>query len=330
MMAEKSVEKELEGLSDRISTYYMDLREAEDQAQKTEDELKWFTQQIEEQSGIVGETRDKLFNRMIAIDSILGLSFLDFMLKGNPGHVDENMAVFKYLLLSGIEKLRSDEDVLANLKMDMILVEYRYREKQEMSRRIEAALEKFTDARMQKLRQLEEMSRQKTSNMKTMRTLKGGMADLRKTLYDMDLKERLKRRIKGESGILSFVGKLPFPVNGKVVKGFGRVVNPLHNTVVFNRGIDLKVSEKVINAVFDGKVVYTGWMKGFGNMCIIYHGDNVYSLYANLDKITAGSGTKVRKGENVGMVSSINEIVHFEIRYGAKPQDPLLWLNSKT
>src|SRR5690606_492944 len=86
----------------------------------------------------------------------------------------------------------------------------------------------------------------------------------------------------GASGFRALRGQLPFPVRGVVEGGFGRVVNPRFNPVTVQKGLDLRAPEGAgVRAVGQGTVVYSSWLKGYGNLVIVDHGSNYHSLYAH-------------------------------------------------
>lgn len=122
-------------------------------------------------------------------------------------------------------------------------------------------------------------------------------------------------------------GKLPLPVNGQIVGKFGRGFDPRSKLQVFRKGIDIltQVREEV-RAVFSGRVVFAGSLPGYGNVTILDHGTQYYTLCANLDKISVKDGDFLAKGEQVGMSSGTGMPVYFEVRSRNVPVNPLQWV----
>jgi septal ring factor EnvC (AmiA/AmiB activator) len=118
-------------------------------------------------------------------------------------------------------------------------------------------------------------------------------------------------------------------VHGEVVGLFGRQKHPRFQTYVDRKGIDIKVAQREsIRAVADGKVAYASFLKGYGNVVIIDHGDQYLSLYANARSIRVHSGDDVGAGETLGEASAEggDDRMYFELRHGKSPLDPLRWL----
>lgn len=126
-------------------------------------------------------------------------------------------------------------------------------------------------------------------------------------------------------------GILALPVQGKLISGYGRHKNTDFNTYTFNSGIDISAPlGQVVHAAGSGEVIYTGSIKGYGQIIIIDHGGRITTLYAHLSKILIDIGDKVKKGQIVGQVGDSGGVsstrLHFEVRVEGKPTDPMNWL----
>jgi len=129
----------------------------------------------------------------------------------------------------------------------------------------------------------------------------------------------------------SMKGRLPFPVKGRIITQFGRKEHPDLHTYTFEKGIEIKAPlGKEVRSVFEGKVIFADWFKGYGNMMIINHGEKYYSLFAHTSKLFKKTGDLVGQGETIALVGDTNSLkgscLYFEIRHHGKPQNPLKWL----
>jgi len=88
-----------------------------------------------------------------------------------------------------------------------------------------------------------------------------------------------------------------------------------------------------LRAVNDGKVVYAGWMRGYGRVVKIDHGGGFVSLYAHQSKMLVKLGQHVTRGQTIGKVGSSGRStgphLHFGLYRHGKPVDPLLYLSRK-
>ncbi len=151
------------------------------------------------------------------------------------------------------------------------------------------------------------------------------------------LVERLGRRGPGPSrpgGFASMKGRLVKPVNGKIVSFYGKVKHPRFRTVTFNNGIIIKAPVgRSVKSVYNGKVIYTGWLKGYGQLMILDNGSGFYTLFAYLDKVLKERGEAVKKGDEIALVGETgmgaSSGLYFEIRERGVSTDPLKWLVSR-
>jgi septal ring factor EnvC (AmiA/AmiB activator) len=124
-------------------------------------------------------------------------------------------------------------------------------------------------------------------------------------------------------------GKLPWPVEGAVVGHFGSHRQPVYNIVMpQNNGFDLAVSKgEEAKAVFDGIVRQVMVLPGYNQCVMIDHGD-YYTLYCKLRNVQVKADDKVRTGEVLGTVDTINgqTQLHFELWQGKTPHNPESWL----
>jgi septal ring factor EnvC (AmiA/AmiB activator) len=122
-------------------------------------------------------------------------------------------------------------------------------------------------------------------------------------------------------------GSLPWPVRGRVTKEFGRQVHPRYKTVTFNKGIDIEAPAGTdIRAVANGKVLYSSWLRGYGQFLILSHSRGYYTLYAHASEILVGVNDLVRAGQ-VGETGSLDgPKLHFEVRHSKEQLDPRTWL----
>jgi len=122
------------------------------------------------------------------------------------------------------------------------------------------------------------------------------------------------------TGFRALKGKLPPPAQGNIFSPKGR-----------EHGIGIEAPEGAkIRAIFNGRVAYAAWFKGYGNLLVINHGEGYHSVAAHASRLLKKVGDEVRMGEAVALVGSTGSIegpmLYFEIRYHGTALDPLTWL----
>lgn len=150
-----------------------------------------------------------------------------------------------------------------------------------------------------------------------------------------ELEERRKaaavRAPRPNAGFTGFKGRLPWPAMGEVVSFFGRQKHPNFDTYVQRKGIEIRTREgTAIRSVMDGTVAYADWLKGYGLVLIVDHHNGFFSLYAHASKILTKVGVEVQAGQVIGETGDTGmtgeHTLYFELRDGAEPVDPMLWL----
>ena len=137
------------------------------------------------------------------------------------------------------------------------------------------------------------------------------------------------------TGFATIRGRLPWPTVGRIIAAFGAQVHPRFGTRTFRNGVDIEAGEgRDVAAVFGGHVVYTGWFKGYGNLIILDHDNEYYTLYAHVAEILVKEGDDVRQGQRIGTVGDTGSLegprLYFEVRFQGKPQDPEQWLRQRS
>ena len=126
-------------------------------------------------------------------------------------------------------------------------------------------------------------------------------------------------------------GRLRLPVRGELAGRFGTLRN---EGGVSAKGVFIRAPEgEPVRAVGAGRVVYADWMRGFGNLLIVDHGEAYLSIYGNNESLLKQSGDPVTLGEPLATVgqSGGNEQtgLYFELRHLGRPFDPLSWVKLK-
>jgi murein DD-endopeptidase MepM/ murein hydrolase activator NlpD len=118
------------------------------------------------------------------------------------------------------------------------------------------------------------------------------------------------------------------PAAGPITSYFGYRYHPILHFTRFHAGIDIGAGwGSPIVAAGDGRVVAAGWAGGYGREVQIAHGGGLVSLYGHMSQIVAEPGSFVRQGQLIGYVGSsglsTGPHVHFEVRLGGQPVNPL-------
>lgn len=124
--------------------------------------------------------------------------------------------------------------------------------------------------------------------------------------------------------------KLTWPVNGLITSSYGSLLDTGGhlNGVIIQTAIGTPV-----HAIYKGKIIFANWLRGFGLLVIIDHGNNYMSLYARNQAIYAEIGSFVNTGDVIAITGSSGGFttpsLYFEIRHNGIPANPVRWCENE-
>ncbi len=123
-------------------------------------------------------------------------------------------------------------------------------------------------------------------------------------------------------------GSLRLPVPGELMNRFGA---PREGGGVNWKGLFIRAAEgTAVKAIAAGQVVFSEWLRGFGNLIIVDHGEGYMSLYSNNESLYKQVGDRVQPGDAIATVGNSggqsDTGLYFEMRHQSRPVNPLLWV----
>lgn len=118
------------------------------------------------------------------------------------------------------------------------------------------------------------------------------------------------------------------PVRGMLNSGFGSRRDPFNGSPAFHSGLDISTRHyEPVLATADGLVTRSGWSGDYGQMVEIAHRTGYRTVYGHLSSVLVREGSRVRRGEKVGLAGSTGRStgthLHYEVRRGDRPVNPL-------
>ena len=129
---------------------------------------------------------------------------------------------------------------------------------------------------------------------------------------------------------LSRKGKLSWPLKGRVAHSYG---SQRSGELRWEGWLISASAGTAVNAVHNGRIVFSNYLRGFGLLAIVDHGDGYMTLYAHNQELLKDTGDWVQSNEIVaraGDTGGLNKpALYFEIRSQGKPADPKVWLQKR-
>lgn len=338
----EQAEKKMESLLESIQELDARLMQSRLERQEIGRKLKQKDHELEEINANLASLRGRVGERKRSILSRLRVQYMEGrmgalkVLLASDSYADLHrryqylsaVSRREYVLLqeyqNDVGRLEQVEQQRAAARNAMLSLkeetEHKLSEVQEGKRRKNLFLAKITDEKESYDRMVAELERSA-----------GRVDSLLKELLEQKTKvatAQIKQR-GGKSH--SLLGQFLWPADGEVVSHFGRQKHPQFNTYVHRKGIDIRTPEgSGIRAVMAGTVAFADWLKGYGLVVILDHANGFFSLYAHASALIVKSGEHVQTGQTIGTSGDTgmtkDNTLYFELREGAEPVDPLIWL----
>ncbi|MCL4724253.1 MAG: peptidoglycan DD-metalloendopeptidase family protein [Rhodocyclaceae bacterium] len=122
-------------------------------------------------------------------------------------------------------------------------------------------------------------------------------------------------------------GRLSLPIRGELANRFG---TPRQEGGTTWKGVFIRAAGGAeVKAIAPGRVVFSDWLRGFGNLAIVDHGDGYLTVYGNNESLFKAVGEPVKAGETIASVGNSGGNpetgLYFELRHLGQPLDPLKW-----
>ena len=318
---EVSVLESLHQIENELAQKGKELKQMEGQLTQMKGRVRHTKDQVQTLNWGMERTKEELSSRLIALYKTGRVAPASFFLTSES--YADLLRLDKYFRVI----LDSDARLVDTFRYQMALKE-RYqeeltRDQLEQERRIserEKKKEEIKKARGEKQALLKAIKHQKVVYQKLIEELEDRGKELQTLVQKL---EKEKSLYASKQPSITFKGKLMPPVHGKVISVFKERGQS---------GIEIQApSGAEVQAVLPGKVLYADWFKGFGNMIIIDHGDQTYTVSAYCSQLLKKAGDTVSQREPIALVGSAGSLkgpcLYFEIRHRGKPQDPANWIS---
>ena len=331
----------------RISDVNRGLRDLEHRQRSLSRDLKQLNEDTRSTQGEIAEQQKRLAV-LLKERYIQGSGdALKLMLNGqNPGEVARNLEYYGYIGRARADLIRQHRESLARLRS----LQDKTRQQNDSLTQVKQervaqkkTLEAEKGARQEVLYKLSEQIRHQRKEIDTLARDEKRLTRLIEKLARLAAASAAKPAASQKPGQkvdkvadaslagLDFVrlkGKLALPVAGEILHKFGASRDGGGPAW---KGLFIRARQgQEVRAIGSGKVAFADWLRGFGNLLVIDHGDGYLSLYSNNESLYKQPGEPVRAGDVVAAVGATGGQdepgLYFELRHQGKPFDPLAWV----
>lgn len=237
------------------------------------------------------------------------------------------LTYYHYLNQARMQQLQKIEQTAAELKQVDAELQSKAEQQQQLQAQLELQQKELTEAKTSQLASVKKMKSFLTDQQQQLSYLKQNEQSLQSTLGKLKAAAiASKKRIN----LPKTKGKLPWPVQGDILQGYGEK----RLAGVSSQGILIAAAEgSRVKAVADGQVIYADWLKGYGWVIVLDHGNGVMSLYGHNQTLLKKPGDTVNASDAVALVGAsggqAQAGLYFEIRQKGSAINPITWLQKR-
>ena len=240
-----------------------------------------------------------------------------------PNNVDRTLTYYQYLNDARIESIDKFKDTITELKS---VEQQQLQQAQKLQGLVDKQLAEkkaLEGQRISRKQTLKTLNSQILSSKQRLNKLEGEEKSLIQALARIQAQLQKERELKGLSKLKN---KLRWPVKGTLTHRFGTKKQG------YLRWKGVHLSSRLgrdVTAIHNGTVLFSDWLKGYGLVIVLDHGEGYMSLYGHNQALLKSVGDRVEMGEPIALVGQSGGQsqtgLYFEIRHKGKPVNPKLW-----
>jgi len=324
-----ALERELAASERQISKLTRERHTLRQQAQQHQQRLAELEQEERSLASTLNRQRESLKRQIRAAWMDGDITAIKVLLNEvDPDQIARTMTYYEYLSKDTVRRLEAFRESLRTLKQTRASVQ---------EARVRLAQTESDLAKRQ-----QQLSQSRKKREQTLVALKSDIRSRKNERQELESdRQRLEKLLKEVQQAIADIPtpnesrpfpslrkKLPWPVKGKVVSNYGeRYANGKlkRNGILINTAEDAEV-----RAIHYGRVVFANWLRGFGLITIIDHGDGYMTLYGHSSSLFTSPGDWVTAGQPIALAGKTGgtdtPALYFEVRHNGKPDNPRRWL----
>lgn len=315
----KTIESEVAQRTQTIAQINAELEQNQTRIAELETEQTRLRESLAEQAQLLEDQIESAYRSG-------GHDFIQMLLnQQDPGRIERILTYYRYFndaRMAQIEALRETEQELASVERDLATqrddLEQRIARQQRQRDELRASQAEQQQLAERLAAEQRDDERELTSMLQNEQELTELLAALETVLAQQDIQL---------AGLRGLRGQLGWPAEGSVRNAFGQQRSGQVNW----KGVVLNVrAEQPVQAIADGRVLFADWLRGFGLVMVIDHGEGYMSLYGYNQSLSREVGEAVRRGDTIALTGQSGGQsrpgLYFEIRYQGNPVDPVLYI----
>lgn len=326
---QSETEKAIQAIDVKLSSVSKELRKTQGKISENTRQLNLLQRQKDEKNQLKNKQRKQLASQLRSAYIAGQEEYIKLLLnQEDPAKISRMLQYYRYLNQARIRDIEALQKTLQELQQveekinstTLELTELEAQQRQQVEQQL-ALKSQQSEALQQLKKDYQNQNTRLAQLRRDEQELQAIISSLQKTLEEFAPKQSLK-------GLAQHKNKLNWPVKGSIQHRFGS--NKFQDKLKWNGIVINASSGQSVQSIHNGQVVFADWLRGFGLMVIIDHGQGYLSLYGQNESLLKSTGDWVEAGEPIALVGrsggSSEPGLYFEIRYKGKPQNPLGWI----
>ncbi|MBX9705660.1 MAG: peptidoglycan DD-metalloendopeptidase family protein [Gammaproteobacteria bacterium] len=322
---ETSLQQALQKAEQSIGSLSTRIHSINDQIKKNDTQLKKSQQQEQRYQNQLNSQRAALAKQLQFAYQDSRESDLKILLnQENPYQLSRILTYYQYMAQAHLQAIQAINDTITQLQQTQV--------------DIKQNTEQLKKLRQDRLSQQNDLQSSKAKRQKVLKQIhsKAQTQSQRLTTLISNKRalENVIQQLRNQQASTPFIGKnfaaakgrMSWPTAGRITRTFNTVtIQDMHYNGVFIKA----ATDQPIHSVAPGKVVFANWLKGFGLLMIVDHGNGYMTLYAHCNSLYKGVGDVVSPSDTIATVGDSGGEdetgLMFQIRYNGKAIDPSKW-----
>ncbi|MFO7527570.1 MAG: peptidoglycan DD-metalloendopeptidase family protein [Marinobacter sp.] len=246
----------------------------------------------------------------------------------DPDQMARTMTYYEYLSRNTVDRLKAFQKSLRELRQTQARVVVTRAELTDTEATLSKRQQELSASRKEREQTLAALKTEIQSRRSERDELKADRKRLEKLLEEVQQAIASIPAPNESQPFRSLKSNLPWPVKGKVVSSYGDLYA---DGKLRRNGLLISTSEEAqVKAIHYGRVVFANWLRGFGLITIIDHGNGYMTLYGHSSSLFTSPGDWVAAGETIAVAGQTGgtdtPALYFEVRHNGKPDNPQRWL----
>lgn len=309
----------------KIAALTKKTRAAETELSEANKALTKSTQEIGELKALQQNQSKAVSIHLRAAYRLGGDDFIKQLLnKKSPADIDRLIRYHAYFGAERLDLIDEYKETLQQLAQSENMLREQKQQRNKHLHTLKEQRQAMSDQRANRASSIRKLAEQQKNKSQQQKTLLADSQRLQTLIQTLEL----EATTFDDSSIIDAKGNLPAPLKGQLKHRFGE---QRAGGNLSWRGIKINADLGTpITAVFRGRVVFADWLRGFGLMTIIDHGEGFMTMYGFCDTLSKKTGDWIESGEIIGSAGSSGGQgepgLYFELREGGKVSNPTNWL----